>query len=361
MLSITSLRLAYIPPLFFVTVCFILGIVCYHLLPLVVSLPLFGAVGSMSYILFFYTLPDFSKTFFYCLIGLILGAARSSYLEHRFKANSAQLHHTSTFRGEVVNRFDRFEYPRRSQLMITSNEYGTILATTKSSIDVVPGDTIKLKNVCFNPSTSAKFTTYLQSKDCAASTHFKKENLCLIHRPLFSLKQFLYATNQRLLKNYQALLSRPTLTCFYALFLGNKQLFQKSFNRLKGRFNNWGLAHFLARSGLHLVMFIAIWITLFRFVPLAFFIKQLLLLLLVLLYILFSWSSIPFTRAMLAYVYQSGCSLLSIQTHPLQTISLVALILLYSNPYQLFLLEFQLTMSLTFGLLWFYWKSKHLS
>src|SRR3990167_3930800 len=118
-------------------------------------------------------------------------------------------------------------------------------------------------------------------------------------------------------------------------------------------FQQWGLSHVLARSGLHLVIFVFIWRWLLNFLPLSFYRKNLLLLFISLVYALCSWPSVSFIRAWYALIFYFFCALfLRRPSHTLHIISLVYCIILFLNPLQLFFLDFQLSFLLTYALTW---------
>ncbi|HSW73575.1 MAG TPA: ComEC/Rec2 family competence protein, partial [Candidatus Limnocylindria bacterium] len=151
----------------------------------------------------------------------------------------------------------------------------------------------------------------------------------------------------------QKKLSRPTAHLFSSIFLGNKYARKKDIEPLKEHFTTWGVTHYLARSGLHMVIFTITWHTLLTFIPLAFALKEALLIALVIIYALLSWTTISFTRALLLFLIHRLCSLLRLQTDLLYLLTLVALAILFDNPLQLFFLDFQLSFGLTFALAYF--------
>jgi competence protein ComEC len=150
---------------------------------------------------------------------------------------------------------------------------------------------------------------------------------------------------------YQAIrtkLSPLTADYFGLIFLGNKQ--QESAHTLRTMFSYWGLSHYLARSGLHIILFIMLWSFFFRIIPLHGSIKRVMLVVICVVYDFLSWSSIPFARAYYAFLLMKGGELLYQQINYLHILSIVCLSILLFNPMQLFFLDFQLTFALTFTL-----------
>jgi competence protein ComEC len=145
-------------------------------------------------------------------------------------------------------------------------------------------------------------------------------------------------------------MNETTFTLFASIFLGYKQLSKQITDITKNHFMTWGVTHYLARSGLHMIIFIFIWQFILAFLPLPWFFKELILILVGLTYGLLSWSSISFIRAFLTFLLYKWCNLLSKQINVLHLLATVCLIVLLANPIQLFFLDFQLSFGLTFAL-----------
>ena len=116
----------------------------------------------------------------------------------------------------------------------------------------------------------------------------------------------------------------------------------------------WGIVHYLARSGIHVVLTVSCWELVMRFIPLHFFIKQLILILLILVLHLFTWPSISFMRAVTTFLLSKGCTLSSLAFQPIHILSLTTFFTLVAYPLYLFSLDFQLSFGLTFVLAWLY-------
>ena len=124
-------------------------------------------------------------------------------------------------------------------------------------------------------------------------------------------------------------------------------------DELNDQFKTWGLSHLLARSGLHLAVFVMIWQRLLSAIPFPFMFKQLFMTILCLVYFILSWSSIPFVRALALFLLYKKCLLFKIPFHFLHNLSLVTFFFLVLCPINLFFLDFQLTFILTAALAWF--------
>ena len=96
-------------------------------------------------------------------------------------------------------------------------------------------------------------------------------------------------------------------------------------NTTKDYFKQWGISHYLARSGLHVVIFVMIWQTLLALLPLPLRTKNLFLILLIICYALLSWSSVSFERALLMFLLYRIACLLGYASHYIHVITLTTL------------------------------------
>lgn len=144
-------------------------------------------------------------------------------------------------------------------------------------------------------------------------------------------------------------LSEPARTLYGSIFLGIDKVLPS--NPLKRSFNQWGIVHYLARSGLHIMIFVFIWKmifycffgvrrTWFYFVfPFVF------------IYVLCTPSSISFMRGVCSFFFLIGALFLQRPYHMPHLLVCLAAIFLTCNPYSMFFLDFQLSFGLTYALL----------
>ncbi len=112
----------------------------------------------------------------------------------------------------------------------------------------------------------------------------------------------------------------------------------------------WGLSHYLARSGLHVVILLALILPLLMMIPLGIWFRSLLTLIILAMYYLISWSTVSFMRAICMCVMSQLCF---VNAYPIKTSHLVLLIgglFLIINPYYILFADFQLSFGLTFAL-----------
>jgi len=219
--------------------------------------------------------------------------------------------------------------------------------------DLCIDDTISLSAVSLKKQNSSSYQQYLMKEGLVATSFLPNEcTPLLISRPAVSLKRSIFNKKNELFNALKNKMSAQSFTFFSSLFLGVKT---KSYyyDKVREHFKRWGLSHYLARSGLHLILFIALWQLLLRYIPLAFLIKQLLLSCIIILYFIFSWPSLPFTRSCITYALYCFYIFSDKQIDSLHILTLVTSLILITNPVQLFSLDFQLSFGLTFALIWF--------
>lgn len=224
---------------------------------------------------------------------------------------------------------------------------------TAQIMDAQVGDLVEITNLVCKPSKKNSFDTYLIKEKIAASVFSQAPEWKLVHRPMFSPRRFIHNTSSNLTKTLQKKLPKETFSLFTSLFLGDTSTCKKQLEHTRDQFRAWGIMHFLARSGLHLIIFIAVWQSLLCLIPLPFLLKQLIMLLLSLIYFALSWSSISFMRALYTFILYKICTLHKRPFHLVYLLSLVCFFVLLDNPMQLFFLDFQLSFTLTFALAWF--------
>jgi len=240
---------------------------------------------------------------------------------------------------------------RESKHKISWKKLGkTIQIYTFKPLKLQVADKVKVKNITFKKPKNEEFAAYLIKKNIAATLFESNLSYKILYRPNYSLKRWLYQKKQNILNSLKRKMSRKLFTIFASLFLGNKTICKKDVDKVKTKFKAWGILHLLARSGLHLILFLLICEFILRCVPLYFFIKQIIMILLSILYLALSWPSISFIRAFSVLLFYKACPLLNTKPDLIHIVATVCFAMLLYNPIQLFFLDFQLSFLLTFTL-----------
>jgi competence protein ComEC len=212
------------------------------------------------------------------------------------------------------------------------------------------GDTIKLENCFISIPKQDSIKQYFLKEQIAGTITSSKG--ILIERPTKSLSRLFFEYRLQIINVLKKKLSKKTYNFLALLFFGNKEIDKKNLCSLKENFKFWGISHYLARSGLHLIIFIFLWEMLLKLLPVTYLLKQSILCLLTLVYVLFSWSSISFIRSLATFFLYKGGLFLEKQIHPIHAITVITFCSLIINPFYLFFLDFQLSFGITFLLTW---------
>ncbi|MFA6535287.1 MAG: ComEC/Rec2 family competence protein [Candidatus Babeliales bacterium] len=226
---------------------------------------------------------------------------------------------------------------------------------SSSPTDVQVDDIIELEDVKIKVpqdkslSQNTSYKNYLIKENLLASVFFyKNNNITILRSPKFSIRKFIWDIQTKTYQRLQQKIHPTVFTYFSLMFLGNTH--HKNIDSMRNTFNYWGLSHYLARSGLHIVLFILIWTIFLQLIPISIRFKRSLLIIICVTYKIFSWTSLPFTRAFYAFILTEIGKIFNFQTDFLHLLSIVCMTILLFNPMQLFFLDFQLTFALTFAL-----------
>lgn len=224
-----------------------------------------------------------------------------------------------------------------------------ILVASKTEQAAQVGDIIYCNTLYFRQNFNQEYKRYL-TKEHLGGHLYTKETFTVHKRPTFSYKRWIVEKRNTIVSKIKNKLSPATFTLFASIFLGKKQIDATQIDPIKENFKTWGLSHYLARSGLHLIIFVLLWSWLMSFAPLPYNSKQIILLFLILGYLALSWSSISFSRAIILFAFYRFCLLFDLQINALYLLALTCTIILLYNPFQLFFLDFQLSFGLTCAL-----------
>jgi competence protein ComEC len=237
----------------------------------------------------------------------------------------------------------------------------TIVIYTQKYPKAYVGELVLFKNIKFKlPSQTSGFHNYLIKNNIMATVftptlEFEKmpDNCHTI-----SISKY----KRQILKQINLKMHANTKVMFNSIFLGYKSEHKKTLNKLKAEFQTWGIVHYLARSGLHLVIISIIWQTVCNLARIPIALSNTLIVLLILLFYLLTWSALPFMRATIMIVGYRLCHLWKLQVHLWHILNLSCALMIITNPISIFFLDFQLSFILTYGLIFFneisYMKNK---
>ena len=346
-----SLLLFKLPSSFWCTLAFILGITLsyYHF---------WGPLPLLSLVYYFTKNKD-SKNF-YSLCFLVLGYG--VFIYHSQSKLPSPVLKNAFILGKITDKSfsDSSFLKHRTRLEVSKikTDHGwlaapfTLYIYSRKRIHGRVQDSIECGPLTIKETTDKGFALYLQREGVSATSFPQHLHYKIKKRSGFSYLNWLFWQRELLQIKLRKKLSPVTFSLFSSLFVGNRKPVSKALAPSKQHFKKWGILHHLARSGLHLVVFIMIWHYLLNMLPLSFTKKHFIISFLILFYFLFSWSSLSFLRAFVVYAIYKVGALAQSKTHPLHTICCACLLLLLHNPSHLFFLDFQLSFLLSFFLLW---------
>lgn len=267
---------------------------------------------------------------------------------------------TTSFTALVKNKKDVTSSFYKENLILSS-DFGNISCYLRNKTEAIPGETIEVNNITLQPQKKSQNNLAREMYSIKENIHmnlFLQKPLSYTvkkqpYRILNKLKRYLFNKRKNLYTSLKNKIPRKTFSYFSSIFLGNKKT---SPIKRKKYFYYWGIAHHLARSGLHIALFIILWTFIFSFLPIPLTIKHLLLLLLTTTYMLLSWTSISFLRAFFICILYIIGQIGNKPTNSFYLLFLVALTSLFFNPALIFFLDFQLSFGLTAALILFFQK-----
>ena len=242
---------------------------------------------------------------------------------------------------ESMNRQGK-KYPIKATVQIQSIKMSPFLV----------GDHIKIYNLRIKRPKNDSFLHYLWKEGKDATIFLPFMRATLIKRPVFCLARYAYATRERIANCFAKKLSPASCTLAFALFLGKKPQ-GRLYNEFKKRYSFWGIVHYLARSGLHVMLIICTWYIILQYIPVHFFIKQCILLLLIYFYHALTWPSVSFLRALFTCIMYKTSVMLNVSLKSMHVLTVIMYLMLFYNPLWLFYLDFQLSFALALALAWF--------
>jgi hypothetical protein len=169
------------------------------------------------------------------------------------------------------------------------------------------------------------------------SIYINKNRIFLLIENFFSIIEKLKDNiNEKIKKNF----SEKYEAIYNCIFMGKTDSTNEYYS---SDFRNWGISHYLARSGLHtniivnlIVMFSLL---IFDSSIISFIFSSILLFF----FTLISFSSIPFYRSIITFYIFVFCKILKINTSLLKIFSCCTILFIFYNPFYIFELGFQLS------------------
>lgn len=336
--------------------CLITGIACAFTLQWAI---LCGYICSIPLAYLF----ELNKSTIFCgMLFFATGYARFHMIKQQHENIISHVNDHTIIKGQITHVQDASHKQYRSTIFITINAYylqgawkpcnqpWQLQCYTKQQFTGLVNDSIVIKNFKYKVPDKNSFFYFLMKEGVHATLFLHKNNYEIITHQHRSLQRIIHELRHRILAGITQKCSQLTTTLVASIFLGNRLCVKEQYQHIKQLFANWGILHFLARSGIHMVMFIFFLQYFLRLIPAPFLLKQLLLITLSAIYTILSWHSVSFSRALLTFVWYKLCQLGTVQTSTAHIIILLSCIFLIYNPLLLFFLDFQLSFGITLTL-----------
>jgi len=358
MLKVVGNKFIFFQPslLFFITLSFAGGIILakssYFYMALCALLPL----GLLSFL--------FYKRVSLLLVALFFsaGAFRLQWSIEAQNQFFSQFHNKEiTIHAYVTDSIKTSSYPFCTRLKVRAIKIidldgnlhtggGSFFVYTNNKSCAI-GDTIVLHKVMCKKPPNESFLSYLRKEDIKSAIFCFKSAIKKIEAG-WSFKTLLPKIRNHVFTELSQKIDPKTFALFATIFFGNRAAVKNELVAEQKLFAKWGIVHFLARSGLHVLILILLWSWILSLLSCSHASRLLLLTGFVFLYGLLSWSSISFIRALLMFFCYQVCIVARLPIQTLHLLSLVALLVLALNPVHIFFLDFQLSFGLTFLLAW---------
>jgi len=340
--------------LFAYTIAFAFGILTsyFHLNFTVILLIIIASI-CLSLVSFIKNLESQNSLKSYVLILFFMGGMLRFHLwEKQNLYITEMLKSPSNYTARVldINAYSNPFFKHKVLLKITSRDKTSckICVYMPNLCGIRISDQLAVDALKINPSKTRQGLLY-SNESLTPKLFASKLLFSIVYRPKFSLIRILKEAKYNLAKNLNKKMSKATSTLFEYIFLGLKKSNDLS-DQLRYKFNHWGIAHYLARSGLHVVLIIFLWSLFLRVMPLGFMFKQVILTILSITYSLLSWSSTSFERALVTFLFVQICLIMKLPIRSSYLITLCSLLFLIINPLNLLFLDFQLSFGLALGI-----------
>jgi predicted membrane metal-binding protein len=351
-----------VSPLFAITLFFIIGIIWHTLLlPFLAVFTLLLCCATLMHSQNHQLLKQIVIcSFFSCFGAWLHKKELQDYDKFYTLVENQKINITGTVidKNDVVSQFKKLSAITVAIDTIATKQQNhpsnkVVIFYTHCNTSTSVGDTITFHNITCKRPSSKDFQRYQIKEQVVATVFDNATKYTIDYHPAWSLRNWIWGQKKRLLETLTNKFSLNAFRFFSSLFLGNRACVKASLEETNEQFKIWGISHFLARSGLHLALFIMIWNTLFCFIPIPLVCKQLIITLLSFIYFILTWTSAPFTRSFALFIVGKLCLFTKTSFHLLHYVTLVCFCFLLYSPLYLFFLDFQLSFALTFALAWF--------
>lgn len=313
-----------------------------------------------------YKFQSHRATILLCLLTATSICLRIHYIQKKFQNDCAYLNRPVNVHGTIQQVQHNTQDMAITTLLvqtktICAQELGNLL-NPKTILIQIP---FKRARNLKHGQTIALFNIYLKQPPMTQNFQDNPYSLYLIKEGIWASA---YVSCE---KFYIALQNKPCwyqrylnyLSCHFTtqvghlynpLFLGKKEKNELSL-RIQHQSLYWGIAHHMARSGIHLVTLLGLCIAIFHYARIRSRFRFGLYALLITGYALITIPSISFIRSMIMIMIQMFSKLNRFQYSGIHAFALTTLVVIQYNPYHVLFLDFQLSFGITAVIIWLFY------
>lgn len=280
-----------------------------------------------------------------------LGGLRLSQQEKRFLYYERILcSQPLSIQGRIVDIVHPAPQTTEITLQLSDMKNICIRITIQEQCALCMGDTITIPQIYLRAPREASMRQTLHKMNIVATGKMSSLATATVLPTTSWWHKTRHSLRNALLHKAQQDFSPYTAQLLTTLFLGYPA--RGAITSTKSLFERWGISHYLARSGLHIVIILSLLHLFFMLLPCTIIIRYLFSGLISIYYAYISWPTVSFMRALGTALWYTCCLLnRGIAVHTLHVISCITLITLIYQPLFLFSLDFQLSYALTATLL----------
>jgi ComEC/Rec2-related protein len=223
----------------------------------------------------------------------------------------------------------------------------TLLMNAKRAQKFFEGQTLTIfKAILEQPKPGLDYQTYMIKEGIWATAYITTQNISITN---WSNRSWFFECSTI----FSTLLHASTISLFNPLFLGKREKSIDSIN-IQHQSLYWGIAHHMARSGIHLVTLFGLFMALFHYARIKHLYRYLICAVLMIGYFEISVPSISFLRALCMIMIQIIGKINKFQYSSVHALTLTTLFMVAYNPWYVLFLDFQLSFGITAVIIWLF-------
>ncbi|HSW75910.1 MAG TPA: ComEC/Rec2 family competence protein [Candidatus Saccharimonadales bacterium] len=237
-------------------------------------------------------------------------------------------------------------YSANKQVLSLPQNILIFLSTKRAEKFKEGQEIIILKAELMQPEPRCPYETYLIKEHIWATTYIGSQKINI-------LKQAELPLYKKCFNLFSKHLNKSTTSLFNPLFLGKREK-NKDILSIQHYSLYWGIAHHMARSGIHLVTLFGLIMTLLHYAGIRHSYRYALGALLSIGYFQITFPSISFIRALCMILFQMFSKLNKFTYSSIHALTMTTFLVILHNPLQILFLDFQLSFAVTYIIIWLF-------